>query len=109
MQESFLPLLREAGVDLILCGHQHVYMRAEDAGLTQVMLASGGKQYQPAAAAWPDYAQVAIEDEPAYLLCRVTAAGLYCRVFGADGADRPLDEFTISAATAATEDKNDEN
>jgi len=54
MREYFLPLLEEYGVDLILCGHQHVYTRsfpmnnhtaAQDGkGIVQFMAASGGKK-----------------------------------------------------------------
>ena len=53
MREHFLPLFYEYGVDLILCGHQHVYSRtipmsgetaADDGrGLVQIMAASGDK------------------------------------------------------------------
>jgi 3',5'-cyclic AMP phosphodiesterase CpdA len=53
MREFFLPVLEEYGVELILCGHQHVYsrsapMRGDDAavdgqGIVQIMAASGDK------------------------------------------------------------------
>jgi len=53
MREHFLPLMEEYGVNLILCGHQHVYSRTmlmsgDDAavgrrGIVQVMAASGDK------------------------------------------------------------------
>ena len=52
MREYFLPLLEAGGVDLILCGHQHIYGRslpmrgespAESGGIIQIMAASGAK------------------------------------------------------------------
>ncbi|MCL2492131.1 MAG: metallophosphoesterase, partial [Coriobacteriia bacterium] len=51
MQEVYLPLLESGGVDLILCGHQHVYARVEptlnggakNSGMIQITVASGAK------------------------------------------------------------------
>jgi 3',5'-cyclic AMP phosphodiesterase CpdA len=43
------PLLVSAQVDLVLCGHQHVYMRTKAIrGITEVMGNSGSKFYAPA-------------------------------------------------------------
>ncbi|MCL2392776.1 MAG: metallophosphoesterase [Oscillospiraceae bacterium] len=56
MREHFLPILEAYGVDIILCGHQHVYARtmpmqgdeAADSGIVQIMVATGGKDtYTP--------------------------------------------------------------
>ena len=52
MQRVFLPVLESGSVDLILCGHQHMYARTEPlesrSGIVQIMLASGGKDsYTP--------------------------------------------------------------
>ena len=54
MREHFLPLLEAGGVDLILCGHQHVFalslpMRGaaasdDGSGIIQIMAASGAKE-----------------------------------------------------------------
>jgi hypothetical protein len=52
MRGHFLPLLEAYGVDLILCGHQHIYSRtlpmkgseASSGGIVQIMTASGGKE-----------------------------------------------------------------
>lgn len=56
MQQYYLPILEEAGVDLILCGHQHSYTRTypmkkgeistrEEGGIVQLMCVSGPKYY----------------------------------------------------------------
>ena len=56
MREIFLPVLEENGVDLILCGHQHIYSRTApmldgsiaENGIIQIMTASGAKEsYSP--------------------------------------------------------------
>lgn len=54
MREHFLPLLEAYGVELILCGHQHLYGRtlsmsgerisADRTGIVQIMAASGDKE-----------------------------------------------------------------
>ena len=57
VQEHWGPLLEEGGLDLLLCGHQHVYCRSlpltgglidYDQGITQVMGVSGEKFYSSA-------------------------------------------------------------
>lgn len=90
MQEYFLPLFETYGVDLVLCGHQHLYMRTvPQNGVTYVMLASGPKEY--AAAEPPEQAAVLLE-QPAFLIGRIEAEGLCLEVYGADGL---LDSFVI--------------
>jgi len=57
MRANFLPVMEANGVDLILCGHQHVYSRTvplrngivAENGIIQIMTASGAKDsYSPA-------------------------------------------------------------
>lgn len=44
IRKNYLKLLRRYGIDMILCGHQHVYCRTgNDAQITQVMGVSGSK------------------------------------------------------------------
>ena len=90
LRENFVPLFEKYGVDLVLCGHQHVYMRTQPQnGVTYVMLASGPKEYT--SLAQPDYAAV-ISDEPACLIGRVTEGRLELQVYGENGL---LDSFSI--------------
>ena len=50
------PLFYQAQVDLILCGHQHVYMRTKPIkGVTEVMGNSGSQFYAPANVSYSDY------------------------------------------------------
>ena len=76
MREHFLPLFESFGVDLILCGHQHVYSRTlpmqgrtgANGGISivQIMAASGDKatyapgeqEYITATAAAPNYVYI---------------------------------------------------
>lgn len=45
IRELWLPVMKEEGVDLVLCGHQHVYMRTQKIdGTTYVMGVSGAKR-----------------------------------------------------------------
>lgn len=90
IRENFVPLFEKYGVDLVLCGHQHVYMRtAPQNGVTYVMLASGEKEYAGAGA--PSYSEVLL-DEPAYMTGHVTDGGLELEVYGAGGL---LDRFGV--------------
>lgn len=44
IRELWLPIMEDAGVDMVLCGHQHVYMRTRKMdGITHVMGISGSK------------------------------------------------------------------
>lgn len=45
IRELWLPIMKEGGVDLVLCGHQHVYMRTKDIdGIVHIMGVSGAKR-----------------------------------------------------------------
>lgn len=74
MREHFLPLLAEHSVDLILCGHQHIYSRWETAyegtPLTQAMVASGAKDTYTVTPVAAD--NLLTVDSTAYLLLQAT-------------------------------------
>ena len=96
----FLPLLEEYRVDLILCGHQHVYARClpmsggktapEHSGIVQVMAASGGKDTY--AAADREYISV-IADAPNYLHIIADEDSLTITARRADG--EPFDTLIL--------------
>lgn len=45
LRQYWLPIVKRAGADLVLCGHQHMYMRTRSIdGITHVMGNSGGKR-----------------------------------------------------------------
>ncbi len=52
---NWAPVFVNAQVDLVLCGHQHVYMRTEAIkGVTYVMGVSGSKFYAPATVSYSE-------------------------------------------------------
>ena len=95
MRASFLPLFEEYGVDLILCGHQHVYARSiplrnditphEEAGIVQIMAASGGKasyaagkqEYLSSSADAPNYLRISADEETLYIAAYDINGGLF--------------------------------
>lgn len=45
IREEWLPIMRRNDVDIVLCGHQHLYMRTQKIdGITHIMGVSGGKR-----------------------------------------------------------------
>ena len=103
MRTVFLPALESSGVDLILCGHNHVYSRTapmlngsegED-GIIQIMTASGAKDsYVPA-----DIEHIAItKDAPAYLIVEVGSELLTITAY--DGAGEQIDRIVITKRAA---------
>jgi len=102
MREHFLPVLEAGGVNLILCGHQHVYSRtlpmqgdsvAENGhGIVQIMAASGDK----ASYTMGERAFVVISGEaPNYLLLSADAAGLVITAY--DGQHQEIDRVVIGS------------
>jgi len=100
MREYFLPVLEANGVELILCGHQHVFarslpMRGEAAaddgrGIVQIMAASGDKaSYQLGER---DFLANS-ESAPNYL--RLIAESDKLTVTAFDGEHRVFDTFQI--------------
>ena len=99
MREHFLPLLQSYGVDLLLCGHQHLYGRslpqrgdgaALDGGLIQIMAASGAKESYSIV----DGAQVALSaDAPNYLLLTADSAALTITAY--NGINEAFDTYAL--------------
>ena len=101
MREKFLPLLEEHGVDLILCGHQHVYSRtapmlsgvgiAAENGIIQIMTASGAKaSYSPGEHGYIE----TIAETPVYLIVEVGTDLLNITAY--NDAGEPFDNVQIS-------------
>ena|GEM_PF-2600370 len=111
MRDSFLPLLIEYGVDLLLVGHQHNYARslpmrgseparpdstsarAGESGLVQVMVASGGKASYTHDAR-PYLALTA--EAPNYLALSADFGTLSVAAYDADGV--VIDAFVLGPA-----------
>lgn len=90
IQENFVPIFEEYGVDLVLSGHQHVHMRthplrngqARDDGIVYLISASGGKQYTPGL---HDYTAFALGDQPVYTICTVNEEGIFLETWNSQG------------------------
>ena len=101
MRQSFLPLMEEYGVDLILCGHQHIYARSlpmkgaatshDGRGIVQIMTASGGKGSY--AAGIREYITVS-SDAPNYLYITADEESLIITAY--DGEGKPFDSCPIT-------------
>lgn len=81
IKDIFVPVMEEGGVDFVLNGHQHVYMRTfpiyngsvDDKGIVYLMGNSAGKFYEPGKY---DYAASIIGNQPVYTVFTVTAEGI---------------------------------
>jgi len=91
MREVFLPVMEAGGVDLLLCGHQHVYSRTEPGGIVQIMAASGAKEsYKPGNM---DYIVTAAE-APNYLIIEAGVKTMEITAF--DSTGKSFDSFLLS-------------
>jgi 3',5'-cyclic AMP phosphodiesterase CpdA len=99
MRANFLPLMEEHGVDLILCGHQHLYARslpmcgakaAEEGGIVQIMAASGAKESYTAT----NLEHIAVSAAaPNYLLLTAESAALTVTAY--DGQNKAFDTWML--------------
>jgi len=91
--ENWAPVFEKAQVDLIFCGHQHIYMRtAPIRGVTQIMGNSGSQHYAPADVA---YSEVMIGYTSNYQI--VNADGTELTVASYDASGAMLDTVTLEA------------
>ena len=89
--EQWVPLFETAQVDLVLCGHQHVYMRSKQLhGVTYVMGVSGAKHY---ATAEVSYDVVQIGGVSNYQLIETDSDSLTLTCYDPQG--QTLDSFTL--------------
>lgn len=98
---NWVPLFEAAEVDLVLYGHQHIYMRTKpiregqidyEKGITYLMSNSGSKHYP---GTQTDYHAALIENTPTYQGIIINGGTLALGTFSADGT--ALDSFTLSA------------
>ncbi|NLV21769.1 MAG: hypothetical protein GXY49_07265 [Syntrophomonadaceae bacterium] len=90
IQKNFVPIMEKAGVNLVLTGHQHVYMRtwplkngqrSED-GIVYLMGYSGGKRYTPGVY---DYVACSIGEKPVYSIITVDQKGITIKTMDSSG------------------------
>lgn len=84
LKENWEHFFKAYGVDLVMCGHQHVYMRTEPIqGITYVMANSGEKQsyYMNEGTKLPEYIETIYEDNSNYVRVDVTKNTLTIRAY----------------------------
>lgn len=87
------PVFVEQQVDLVLCGHQHIYMRTKMMrGVTYVMGNSGSKHYDPAEV---PYSEVMIADTSNYEIISMDGGQLTMTAY--DAAGEVLDSVALTA------------
>ena len=82
IQDAFVPVMEEAGVDLVLSGHQHVYMRTfpmkngklDEDGITYIIGNASDKHYNLGSY---EYIACGIENEPVYSIITVNEKGIF--------------------------------
>ncbi|MGP1441766.1 MAG: fibronectin type III domain-containing protein [Anaerovoracaceae bacterium] len=101
VKEKWAPLFEQCGVDLVLCGHQHVYARSYPMkagyidpvnGVTYIMGFAGKKAYSTADESWQEKI---IYNRSNYQILRVDGNTLSVSSFDADG--KALDYWSMSA------------
>lgn len=100
IRESWEPILAAGGTDLVLCGHQHCYMRTKDMnGITCIMGNAGEKQsyYYEEGSPLPDYVQTIRPDTGTYQILTVSSEKLKVEAF--DGSGDRLDLWEKQADT----------
>lgn len=88
IRELWLPILKEEGADLVLCGHQHVYMRTRDMdGIVHVMGVSGAKRsnYYTGMNA-PAYSESIYSAGPNYQIIKATDESLEITSYNEKGS-----------------------
>ena len=103
IQKNYVPIMEKAGVNLVLSGHQHVYMRTwplekgqrSDDGIVYLMGYSGGKQYTPASY---DYVACSIGEKPVYSIITVDSKGITIKTM--DNSGQVLDSTGAPEITA---------
>ena len=90
IRQHFVPIMEKAGVDLVLNGHQHVYMRtyplkngqrSED-GIIYLMGYSGSKRYSSGIY---DYMACSHEGQPVYSIITVDQKGITIKTMDSSG------------------------
>lgn len=96
LRELWVPVLEAHGADLVLCGHQHMYMRTEAiGGIVYVMGNSGNMQsaVYKKIDTLPGYCMAASGDGPNYQIIEAGSRKLQLTSYDADGLI--IDRFTI--------------
>lgn len=91
IRENYVPIFEEYGVDLVLCGHQHTYMRSQTIdGIVYIMGNASAKGYT---AQDFDYIDTSWDGGSVYSIFDVTDASISCNTYNLSG--EVIDSFAI--------------
>lgn len=96
IRTRWVPLFEEGGVELVLCGHQHVYMRTGSVnGIVYLMANSGQKNtnYYEEGDVIPEYVEEFIPEGSTYQVIRVKGNRLTVDTYDSKG--KKADSFSI--------------
>ncbi len=100
-RNTFLPVFRKYGIDLVICGHSHIYERfypLRPAGdknakpITHIVSGGGGATFDRQL--YPHRHLAAFSADPHYMAITIHGKDLSAEVFNVDG--RKIDEFSFS-------------
>lgn len=97
LRQEWEQILTDNDVDLVLCGHQHVYMRTKPLnGITYVMANSGEKRsyYVDEGTVLPEYVETMYEDGSNYVRIDVNENSLLINAY--DEAGNKIDQCEIN-------------
>jgi 3',5'-cyclic AMP phosphodiesterase CpdA len=90
IRQEFIPIMETEGVNLVLSGHQHVYMRThpiknrviDENGIIYLIGVSGGKQYTPDTY---DYIDCTVGNQPVYSIISIDKEGISIKTKNKEG------------------------
>ena len=94
IRENWVPIFEKYGIDLVLCGHQHIYMRTEEInGITYIMGRSGEKysRYYKKGDPLPSYVKT-LSEEKTYQVVSIKGNRMTVESFGSGG--KRVDKWT---------------
>lgn len=104
VKEAYLDVFDETGVDLVLCGHNHLYERtapmrhdkivSPGEGIIYVTTGAGGAQRYPEGETPPDYIVKSEDAQFSFSSIDASPTTLKFRQLGQSGT--PIDEFTLT-------------
>jgi len=93
IQQQWCPLLEDGGVDVVFCGHDHLYERSVHGGVHYVTVGTGGAPLYPPGASPNPYSRFAIS---MLGFCHIDVTPSQLRCVFIDTNQRRYDEFTVT-------------
>jgi len=92
IQQQWCPLLEDGGVDVVFCGHDHLYERSVHGGVQYVTLGTGGALLYPPGLSPNPYSRFALASLG---FCRIDITPTQLRCVFIDTNQNCYDEFTV--------------